>query len=379
MNRMEKSNNSVSLLAGADIGPVVEPVDQFADLVLPSLKEADLRFAQCERTYSEGGHSPGWGTGSGGGEHSRLHPRLASIWKTAQIDVASLASNHTMDWGPEALLDTLELFRGMGVQTVGAGKNEEEARRAIVLERKGIKIAFLAYCSVLRSGQAATGDRAGIAPMRAHTYYEAVDYQPGTPPKVVTVPYEEDLLALQGDIRKAKKQADIVVLSIHWGVRVLPKVIATYQPPVAHAAIDAGADLILGHHAHILKAVEVYKGKVCFYSMGNFMTTGSNDVRLPYLWNLYWYRIDPEYMPPRGRYHFPVDSEKTLLVKAVFGKHEVKRVSFLPAFINHRAQPETLKRDDPRFAEVLNYMEWVSDQYPHRFRIDQNEIVVQTR
>jgi poly-gamma-glutamate synthesis protein (capsule biosynthesis protein) len=375
---MEKSNSKMMVLAGADIGPVVEPTDQFAELVLPVLREADLRFAQCERTYSERGHSPGWGTGSGGGEHSRLHPRFASIWKTAGIDVASLASNHTMDWGPEALLDTIELFRGMGIQVVGAGKNDEEARRPAILERNGVRIAILAYCSVLRGGQAACPNRAGITPMRAHAYYEAVDYQPGTPPKIVTIPYEDDLLALQEDIKKAKKQADAVVMSIHWGVRVLPKLIATYQAPVAHAAIDAGADLILGHHAHILKAVEVYKGKVCFYSMGNFMTTGSNDTRLPYLWNLYWYQIDPDCMPPLGMYHFPVDSKKTMLVKAIFSKSGVEKVSFLPAFINHRAQPEILKRNDSRFEEVLNYTEWVSDQVPHKFKVENNEIVVET-
>ena len=63
-------------------------------------------------------------------------------------------------------------------------------------------------------------------------------------------------------------------MSIHWGLRHVPKTICTYQSPVAHAAIDGGADLILGHHAHSIKAVEVYKGKVCFYSIGNFMTTG---------------------------------------------------------------------------------------------------------
>ena len=98
----------------------------------------------------------------------------------------------------------------------------------------------------------------------------------------------------------------------------------TYQPVVAHAAIDAGADLILGHHPHCLKAVEVYKGKVCFYSIGNFMTTGasyrlfkpSNRNR----WNLWWYRVDPECMPPKGRYPLPADSRKTMIAKAIFRK-----------------------------------------------------------
>src|SRR4029077_1747870 len=142
-------------------------------------------------------------------------------------------------------------------------------------------IAFLAYCSVLREGDEARQGKPGIVPMRAHTYYKRGGNQseafpqPGTPPRILTVPYEEDLQALQEDIRKAKQQADAVVMSIHWGLHHIPKAIATYQPKVAHAAIDAGADLILGHHPHCLKAVEVYKGKVCFYSIGNFMSTGA--------------------------------------------------------------------------------------------------------
>jgi hypothetical protein len=367
------SSGKVTLLAGADVGPVVKPVEQFAERIIPVLREADIRFAQCERTYSKRGWSPRFAMGPGG-QHSRLAPEMASIFKSTGIDVASMASNHTMDWGPEALLDTIDLLRGMGVQTIGAGKNDEEARSPVILERKGIKVAFLAYCSVIRDGQAAGQDKAGIAPLRVHTCYEAEDFQPGTPPKIITFAYEEDLNRLQEDIRKVKSRADVVVVSLHWGVRYVPKVIATYQPPVAHAAIDAGADLILGHHSHLLKAVEVYKGKVCFYSMCNFLTTGGLQKRLPYLWNLFWYQEDPQ----APLYGFPIDSRKTMIVKAVFSKKGVEKVSFLPAYVNNQAQPEILASRDERFQEILRYMEWVSDQFPHTFKVEGNEIVVKT-
>ena len=101
---------------------------------------------------------------------SRLHPRMASIWKTAGIDIISVASNHTMDWGPEAMLDTIELFRSMGKHVIGAGKDIDEARKPAIVERNGVKIAFLGYCSVLRHGHTAGKGKAGCAPMRAHTY-----------------------------------------------------------------------------------------------------------------------------------------------------------------------------------------------------------------
>ena len=362
--------NTVTLMAGGDVGPVIKPVDQFAERIAPVFKQADIRFAQCERTYSKRGWPPQFAL-SGSGNHTRLDPDMASIFKTLGANVVSLASNATMFWGPEALLDTIDLFRGMDIQVVGAGKDAEKARAPAIIEQNGVKVAILSYCSVLRDGHAAGPDKVGCAPMRAHAYYEAEDFQPGTPPKVITVPFEEDLAALEEDIRKAKTQADVVILSLHWGVHFMPKVIATYQPIVAHAAIDAGADLILGHHAHILKAVEVYKGKVCFYSIGNFITNGG--IRPSVQWDLYWWQMEPDSL-----YRFAIESKKSMIAKAVISKNGVERVSFLPVFINKQAQPEALNQDDDRFQEVLEYVEWVSDQYPHSFKVEGNEVVVQT-
>src|SRR5262249_50911012 len=314
----EKSNSAVTLMACGDIGPVFEPTERLADLIAPVLRQADVRLGQCERTYSERGADPQFtdGPGQQSGHHSRLPPRMAGIFKAAGIDIVSMASNHAMDWGPDALLDTIDLFRGMGKQVIGAGRDGEEARKPAIVERNGVRIAILAYCSVLRSGQAAGKGKVGIAPVRAHNHYLPEEFQPGTPPKIVTVPYEEDVLALQEDIRKAKQQADVVIVSIHWGLRLVPKTICTYQPPGAPAAIDAGAALILGHHAHSIKAIEVYKGKVCFYSIGNFMTTGAPKARAAFLeWNFNWFRIEDECMPPSGMYNFPAHCRMTMLPK----------------------------------------------------------------
>ena len=370
--------SAVTLMAGGDIGPVVEPTEKFAELINPVLQQADLRFGQCERTYSTRGSDPQFAYGPGG-QHTRLDPSMAGIWKATAMDVVSLASNHAMDWGPDALLDTVDLFRSMGKHVIGGGKNADEARKPAIVECKGVKIAFLAYCSVLRDGQAAGVGKAGIAPMRAHTYYAPEEFQPGTPPKIITVPYEEDVLALQEDIRKAKQHADVVIMSIHWGLRHVPKTICTYQTPVAHAAIDAGCDLILGHHAHSIKAIEVYKGKVCFYSIGNFMTTGSaKRTGSTFDWNLIWFPIEKECLPPLGMYQFPTHCRKTMVAKAIISKKGIERVSFLPAFITPQAQPYVVGRDDPKFQEILDFTEWVSDQHPHRFRVEGNEVVVDT-
>jgi len=374
----EKSSSTVTLVAGVYICTIQAPTEKFAELILPELQKADLRFGQCERTYSERGWLPEYANGPGG-NLTRLHPDYASVWEKSGMDIISLASNHAMDWGPEAVLDTADMFRRMGKHVIGAGKDGEEARKPAIVERNGVKIAFLAYCSVLRDGQAAGDGKAGIAPMRAHTYYAPEEFQPGTPPKIITEPYAEDIKALQDDVRKAKKLADVVIMSIHWGLRHVPKTICTYQEPVAHAAIDAGVDLILGHHAHSIKAIEVYKGKVCFYSIGNFMTTGSNKrTSGTFDWNLIWFPIDKECLPPHGMYQFPTHCRKTMLAKAVISKKGIDRVSFLPCFINNMAQPYVVTPDDPKFQEIVDWTEWVSDQHPHKLRVEGNEVVVDT-
>ncbi len=370
--------STVMLMTGGDIGPVVEPTEEFAELSAPVLRQADLRLGQCERTYSERGWPPQFATGPTG-HHSRLHPKMAGVWNAAGIDIVSLASNHAMDWGPEAMLDTIDLFRSMGKVVIGAGRDADEARKPALLECKGVKIAILAYCSVLRDGQAAGPGKAGIAPLRAHTHYAAEEFQPGTPPTVLSIPYEQDVRAMQDDIRNAKRHADVVIVTAHWGLRLVPKTICTYQPPIARAAIDAGADLILGHHAHSIKAIEVYKGKVCFYSIGNFMTTGApKRSSSTYDWNLIWLPIDAECLPPQGRYYFPSHCRMTMVPKIVISKNGIEKVSFLPAFINPRAQPYALAQGDPKFAEVLKFTEWVSDQHPHKLRVEGDELVVET-
>jgi len=373
--------NNLTLMAVGDIGPVYEPADQYAELVADVLATADVRIGQCERTYSERGHKPNFDNGPSG-NHSRLHPKMATLWNAAGIDIVSLASNHAMDWGPDAMLDTANLFRRMGKTVIGAGEDGESARKPAIIERNGAKVAILSYCSVLRDGQAAAEGKAGIAPLRVHTSYAPEEFQPGTPPRIITEAYEGDVRAMENDIAAAKKQADTVIVSLHWGLRHVPKTICTYQQPVAHRAIDAGADLILGHHAHSIKAIEVYKGKVCFYSIGNFMTTGAAQLGAGvgiFDWNLIWYTIDKECLPPQGQYHFPSHTRKSMIAKAVIGSKGIEKVSFLPVFINPRAQPYVLKRGDPKFQEIVDWAEWVSDQHPHAFRIEGDEVVVDTK
>ncbi len=362
--------SNVVILACGDVGPIHEPTARYGVLAKPVLDGGDIRFAQMERVYSERGslqvHS--------GDAHSRVAPHMASIFTDCGFDVVSVASNHAMDWGPDALLDSIDLLRSKGIKTVGGGRSLTEAREPATLERNGLRIAFLAYCSVLREGYAAGPKRAGVAPLRVNTYYAPSEYQPGMPPRIVTIPYEEDLRALLEDVANARKAADAVILSLHWGLHFIPRAIAEYQPRVAAAAFQAGADLILGHHAHVPKAIGVYSGKVCFFSMSNFIMSAPafSTEQARTFEKKYGVELDADYPHlPYGK-----DAKQGMIVKAVVGRDGVQRVSYLPVLIDKQLRPEVLRADDARFAQLVRYMEWASEGYEHRFSVEGDEVIV---
>ncbi len=362
--------SSVVILGCGDVGPLHEPMAPYSALVRPVLAEAHIRFAQVERVYSERGalqvHS--------GGAHSRVKPHMASVFSDCGFDVVSLASNHAMDWGADAMLDTIDVLRDRGLHVIGAGRNIDEARRAAVIEVDGVRVAFLAYCSILNDGYWADEHKPGIAPLRVHTYYEPFEYQPGIPPRVVTVPYAEDLAAMCDDIRLARRSAHVVVLSLHWGIHFIPRLIADYQPVAARAAFDAGADLILGHHAHTPKAIGVHGGKVCFYSLSNFImsSVAKTPEKAHAFCDRYGVTLDPAY--PHLAYG--ADAKRSLIAKARVSKSGVDRVSFLPVLIDPTLRPEVLRHTDPRFDDMTRFMEWASEGYDHRFTRDGDELVV---
>lgn len=367
---MTTSTNSVVLLGCGDIGPIHEPMEPYSTLVRSTLAAGDIRFAQCERLYSDRGALQVTGL-----RHSRLKPHMISVFSDCGFNVVSVAGNHAMDWGEDALLDTIALLRERGIQTVGAGRNIEEARKPAIVECNGVRVAILAYCSVVNEGYEARADRAGIAPLRVYTYYQPMEYQPGMPPKVVTLLHEEDLAAMVQDIADAKKVANVVVLSLHWGIHFIPRLIADYQPAAAKAAFEAGADLILGHHAHVPKAIGVHDGKVCFYSLSNFII--STNERTPvqaaaFARRTHGVTMDPDY----PRLCFGTDAKRSLIAKAELLREGVKKVSFLPVLIDTQLRPEVLHHGDPRFEDMTRYMDWASDGFAHKFAVEGDEIVV---
>jgi poly-gamma-glutamate synthesis protein (capsule biosynthesis protein) len=167
----------------------------------------------------------------------------------AGFDLVSLANNHTLDYGPDALAQTLETLKAQGVQPVGAGMNAEEAYRPAFIEVDGLRIAFLAFADV------STID------------YDYLAWEAGPDTPGIAWAHHDRITA---GVQAAKSEADLVVVLFHNGYEIIQKVSALQQE-AAHLAIDAGADLVIGSHPHVLQRMETYKDGLIFYSMGNFV------------------------------------------------------------------------------------------------------------
>jgi poly-gamma-glutamate capsule biosynthesis protein CapA/YwtB (metallophosphatase superfamily) len=170
---------------------------------------------------------------------AEVAPALAA----AGINVVSLANNHILDYGVEGLKTTLTALAAAGIQHAGAGMDLQQARQPAIVKAGGYTVALLAYSLTFPESFWAGAERPGAA--FGHENYVRVD------------------------VARARERADIVVVSFHWG-REATTELREYQPRLAHAAIDAGATVVLGHHPHILQGIERYKQGIIFYSLGNF-------------------------------------------------------------------------------------------------------------
>ena len=374
-----RNDNTVLLYAVGDVSPRridygEDPESLFAK-VADTLKQADISLCQLECNLSTRGglQYRGYVTWYG-----RAHPDNVKLLKHAGFTLVTHASNHCFDYGPDSLLETIEVLRKNGIEVVGVGRNLKEARAPAIVERKGTKVAFLNYNSVLPDEYEAREEKPGCAPIKVGTYYEAQEYQAGTPPKVVTIPLEEEVEAMEEDVRRAKTQADVVVVSMHWGIHHIPGMLADYQFTLGRRAIDAGADLILGTHAHLIKGIEVYKGKAIFFSLGNFAQETPHHLKPPAgafssLWGPKYGHSKHE---PGARYNKQPDKRYTMMVKCVIRDKTVAKVSFVPGWINELAEPRLLAHGEREFQEVVDYMNgWCKELGTH-LGVEGDEVVV---
>jgi poly-gamma-glutamate capsule biosynthesis protein CapA/YwtB (metallophosphatase superfamily) len=244
------------IMLGREVGRLIAergPAYPFA-AVQPLLARADLRIGNLELPLTERG------TPSPKDYVFRAPPAVVSGLTYAGFSVLTLANNHALDYGPEGLLDTIAALDGAGIAHAGAGRTPEEAHAPAIVTVKGLRIAVLAYVNVPNDGRsgfvaesmAAAAGRPGVAWGRAD--------------------------AVRRDVAAARAKADLVIVCMHSGYEYT----ATPNPiqrELAHAAVDAGAALVVGAHPHVLQGVEFYRGVPIIYSLGNFVFDLDDDDR----------------------------------------------------------------------------------------------------
>ncbi len=253
-----------------------EALPQSAELAEVSalLRSADVAFGNLETPVSTRG------TATEKWINMRMSPDLLSDVVDMGFNVLTLANNHMMDFGEVAFYDTLRFVTDRDLSYVGAGADIDAAWRSEIVSIGETKVAFLGASSTLGPGAAAAEGSPGVAPIHVSESYaiepSASLEQPGSAPYVFTRAWREDLERAAAAIESARSEAHLVVLALHWGVPPFWRSrfqdgLADYQIEVGHALIDAGADVIVGHHPHSLQEVEIYRGKPIFYSLGNFV------------------------------------------------------------------------------------------------------------
>ena len=326
-----------------------DPASAFERLQ-PLLDDADLRVCQLEATMSDRGtvrrdvQNP----------HHRVPPEMVEGLAAAGFDAVTFAGNNNVDYGPEAMFDTVDRLADAGIATVGVGEDVDDAREPVVLEAGGTTVALVDACSILRSGYAATADRPGLAPLRVSTFYETLENvyeQPGTPARTVTVPDEHDLRAYLATVEAAADAADFVVACHHAGVHFTYD-LATYQPDVAYAAVEAGADAVVGTHAHNLQAVDVHRGAPVCYSLGNVVFDQPGDAAADRVAAGYLRYYGMSTDSGAANYPHPRHTRDSMLVHLDLGP-DGAAFELHPVHIADDATPEPADPDGPDGARIV--------------------------
>lgn len=350
--------------------------------MIKSIRAADVAYTNLEMLFHDYEAYP---AAESGGTYMRAEPSLLIEIPWAGFDIVSLANNHAVDYGIEGLRINRDWVKKSGLAFAGVGDNLPLARAPGYLDSGIGRVALISCASTYPSFGLAGPDRPdvhgrpGLNPLRFNTIYrldaegmaalrmvqgklsggrgagaasnaitfQGNRYELADKPGVVTTPNEQDLTELTASIRAAKKQADWVLVAVHChesapGNRERPP---QFLETFAHAALDAGADMLVGTGPHVLEGVEIYKGRLIFYSLGDFIFQNETVEFLP-AENYLPYKLGPSATPAdfndrrsnndtRG---FPADEKiwRSVIAFPVFQAGKLERVELLPITLGQK-------------------------------------------
>ncbi|NMB06830.1 MAG: CapA family protein [Tissierellia bacterium] len=252
----EGEENTITISLAGDVmmdGSVRQQINKYGydypwEKVKDYFMESDLSIVNLETSITTRGNK--WPNKQ---FNFKSNPKNLDSMKSAGIDMVTLANNHVLDYSNQGFLDTIDHLKKKEIPYVGGGKNKKEALEGVIIDKKDVKIGVLAFSRVIPDVKwYANNNKAGI--VGAYDGYTKEMFK---------------------RIEEMKKEVDILILSFHWGVERSTKP-RPQDIKIAKAAIEAGVDIVMGHHPHVLQGLEIYKGKPIFYSLGNFVFGGKD-------------------------------------------------------------------------------------------------------
>jgi poly-gamma-glutamate synthesis protein (capsule biosynthesis protein) len=282
-------------------------------------------------------------------------PAVGEALALAGYHAVGTANN--VNYGPDAITQSLRELDRLGIAHTGSGANRAAAHAPVVIERDGLRFGIMQRTSVYWPTNHEAGEHSpGVAVVRGHTAYQVPAHKirpeippmnrPGLPPVILTWADPQYLAQYREELSALRKQVNVVVASHHWG---LHQEVLQYMTEIAHAAIDTGADVVIGHGPHFVLPVEIYKGKPIFYGMGNFsFHTGHG-----------------------GRKH---GDWTGLTARVTVEDRAVKRVTL--KFVRHNDRNETLLRSPGEEPEALRDLVERSAPFGTRITVEGDEAIV---
>ena len=340
--------------------PAADRKEESARQMYEVLRKSDVAFGNCEQAIASVGYLQpkaavmGW-------------PSILDDFQTAGFDLLALANNHYMDLGEEAALQGLDEIHRRGFTTGGGGKNLAEALAPGVREVKGLRVGLLAfwcaedgfnppgYMELARAGE----NKAGIA-IVAGFHVEI----PGNAGRSYLLPRATDLEVLRKAVEQARNQVDFLMVSfhMHWS-GPSRKEVAEGRKIICRAAVDAGADLVVGHGPHILNGVEIHRGKPILHSLGHFYFQTVRDGRSlpqfmqsPAMVNL----VETGFDTPEHR--------MTAIARVIVGSNGVRRLDMLPVTVDVKKDGNPSLAEPTHGTEIVKELQALSAPFGTRIR-----------
>jgi poly-gamma-glutamate synthesis protein (capsule biosynthesis protein) len=315
-----------------------------------TLRAADVLFGNLECCL----YAP-TGNRSLGDEGFYAPPAAGEALTLAGYHAVGTANN--VNYGPDAITQSLRELDRLGIAHTGSGADRDAAHAPAVIERGGLRFGFLQRTSVYWPTNHEAGEHSpGVAVIRGHTAYQVPAHKtrpeippmnrPGLPPVILTWADPQYLARFREELSALRARVDVLVSSHHWG---LHQEVLRYMTEIAHAGIDSGADVVIGHGPHFVLPVEIYKGRPIFYGMGNFsFHTGHG-----------------------GRKH---GDWTGLIARVAIEDRALRQVAL--KFVRHNDRNETLLRSPGEEPEALRDLVERSAPFGTRISVEGDEAVV---